>query len=131
LDTNPPAAACLATTVVRRFVVLQLRHHDRASLLSGKLLAILQRSYTKDRDNYDLVWYLSDPAWPQPNLILLNNALVQTGWQTGPLTEGNWREQVRQRLQLLDWKNIQADVRPFVEPGFDISLENLDQVLGK
>ena len=50
VDTNPPAGAGLATTVVRRYVVLQLQHHDRASLLAGKLHAILQRAYTKGRD---------------------------------------------------------------------------------
>ena len=30
-----------------------------------------QRSYTKGRDLYDLIWYLSDPEWPPPNLLLL------------------------------------------------------------
>jgi hypothetical protein len=50
VDTNPPAGAGLATTVVRHFFMLQLQHHDKASLLSGKLHAILQRSYTKGRD---------------------------------------------------------------------------------
>ncbi|MBM3145978.1 MAG: nucleotidyl transferase AbiEii/AbiGii toxin family protein [Chloroflexi bacterium] len=132
IDTNPPAGAGLATTVVRRFVVLQLQHHDKASLLSGKLHAILQRSYTKGRDLYDLLWYLSDPTWPPPNLILLNNALAQTDWQGGALTEGNWRERALERLRLLDWNAILADVRPFVEPGFDLNLlsrANLERVL--
>jgi hypothetical protein len=50
VDTNPPVGAGLATSVVCRFVVLQLHHHDKASLLAGKLHAILQRSYTKGRD---------------------------------------------------------------------------------
>ena len=132
VDTNPPAGAGLATSVVRRFVVLQLQHHDKASLLSGKLHAILQRSYTKGRDIYDLLWYLSDPAWPPPNLVLLNNALRQTNWSGGALNETNWREQVKERLRLLDWSNILADVSPFVEPGFDLSLltlANLEQAL--
>jgi hypothetical protein len=134
VDTHPPAGAGLATTVVRRFTVLQLQHHDKASLLAGKLHAILQRAYTKGRDIYDLLWYLSDPAWPPPNLALLNNALAQTNWQGGVLTEANWRGQVRDHLRLLDWKNIQQDVRPFIEPGFDLkllSLENLERVLGE
>jgi hypothetical protein len=133
VDTNPPAGAGLATTVVRRFVVLQLQHHDKASLLAGKLHAILQRSYTKGRDLYDLLWYLSDPAWPPPNLDLLNNALAQTDWQAGTLTEANWRGRVRERLRRLDWNSLLADVSPFVEPGFDLSLltvANLEQVLG-
>jgi len=134
VDTNPPAGAGLATTVVRRYVVLQLQHHDKASLLAGKLHAILQRAYTKGRDIYDLLWYLSDPTWPTPNLVLLNHALAQTSWQGGTLTEANWRELVRERLRLLDWNAILADVRPFVEPGFDLSLltlANLERVLGE
>jgi hypothetical protein len=132
VDTHPPAGAGLATTVVRRYVLLQLQHHDKASLLSGKLHAILQRAYAKGRDVYDLLWYLSDPSWPLPNLLLLNNALAQTGWQAGLLTESNWRGQVRKRLEGLNWKDIQADVRPFVELGFDLnllSLANLERLL--
>jgi len=133
VDTNPPAGAGLATSVVRRYVVLQLQHHAKASLLSGKLHAILQRSYPKGRDLYDLLWYLSDPSWPPPNLVLLNNALAQTGWQGEVFTAINWRDHVRERLRHLEWENIQADVRPFVEPGFNLgmlSLANLEQVLG-
>ena len=122
VDTNPPQGAGLSTTVVRRFVVLQLHHHDKASLLSGKLHAILQRSYPKGRDIYDLLWYLSDPTWPQPNLVLLNNALVQTNWNGETLTKDNWKEKVGLRLESLNWNGIVNDVRPFVEPGFDLNL---------
>ena len=79
VDTRPPQGAGLETTVVRRHLLLRLQHHDRASLLAGKLHAILQRPWPKGRDFYDLVWYLSDPAWPAPNLVLLNNALAADG----------------------------------------------------
>jgi hypothetical protein len=133
VDTNPPAGAVLTTTVVRRHVTLHLQHHDRSSLLAGKLHAILQRPYLKGRDIYDLLWYLSDPDWPAPNLILLNNALQQTGWDGPPLTESNWRHTVRNRLQTLTWDQVVADVRPFLEPGADLALltrENVMQVLG-
>ena len=132
VDTNPPQGAGLTTTVVRRFVMLQLHHHDKASLLSGKLHAILQRPYTKGRDIYDLLWYLSDPTWPAPNLTLLNNALAQTNWIGGRLTEANWKEQVRLRLETLNWNGIVNDARPFVEPGFNVdllTLANLERVL--
>lgn len=132
VDTNPPAGAVLTTTVVRRYIVLQLQHHDRASLLAGKLHAILQRPYVKGRDLYDLLWYLSDPYWPSPNLILLNNALQQTGWTDAPLTEDNWRQTVWQRLQTVKWAEATADVRPFLEPGADagvLTRENVKQVL--
>jgi len=133
VDTNPPEGASLATSVVRRYVILQLQHHDPASLLAGKLHAILQRPYPKGRDIFDLMWYLSDPRWPAPNLNLLNNALQQTGWQGTHLTDGNWRGIVRERLQVLDWRQVTDDVRPFLESSADPSLltrENLTRVLG-
>ena len=133
VDNNPLQGAGLQTTVVRRFVMLQLQHHDRASLLAGKLHAVLQRPYTKGRDIYDLLWYLSDPGWPQPNLVLLNNALAQTGWEGESLTEENWRGMTLGRLRQLDWSIVFSDVQPFVEPGFNmklLTLENLERVLG-
>jgi hypothetical protein len=132
VDTNPPAGAGLGTSVVRHFVLLQLQHHDKASLLSGKLHAILQRSFAKGRDIYDLLWYLSDPTWPAPNLVLLNNALRQTDWAGEELNETNWRNQIGERLHRLDWSGIPGDVRPFAEPGFDLNLltlANLERVL--
>lgn len=134
VDTNPPAGAALTTTVVRRHVTLHLQHHDRASLLAGKLHAILNRPYTKGRDIYDLLWYLSDPGWPAPNLTLLNNALRQTGWAAPYPNEENWRELARERLHGLAWDRVAADVRPFLEPAADLSLltpENVRQVLGR
>ena len=129
VDTNPPAGAVLATTVVRRHTTLQLQHHDRASLLAGKLHAILQRSYLKGRDIYDLLWYLSDPTWPEPNLILLNNALQQTGWAGASLTGHNWRDVVRNRLQTLTWEQVVADVSPFLGSSADLALLTLKNVM--
>jgi hypothetical protein len=132
VDTRPPAGADLTTTLVRRHLTLRLQHHDPASLLAGKLHAILQRPYPKGRDIYDLIWYLSDPAWPPPNLILLNNALAQTGWKQGPLEPDNWRGAVRERLEEVDWTRIVADVRPFLESPSEVSLlsrESLDLLL--
>jgi hypothetical protein len=103
-------------------VLLRLQHHDRASLLAGKLHAILQRPYPKGRDFYDLVWYLSDRDWPAPNLAFLNNALAQTGWTRGPLSEKTWASAVRGRLRSIKWEALAADVAPFLESSEDRAL---------
>lgn len=128
VDTRPPEGAVLETTVVRRHEILHLQHHDRASLLAGKLHAALQRRFTKGRDLYDLIWYLSDPSWPPPNLELLNNALAQTGWSDDQLTEATWRKPVRNRLEKLDWPAAVADVKPFLESPGDLALLTQDSV---
>jgi hypothetical protein len=129
VDTNPPDGAVLTTSVVRRHVLLHLQHHDRASLLAGKLHAILQRPYAKGRDIYDLLWYLSDPDWPAPNLTLLNNALRQTGWTGDHLTGQSWQAIVRNHLQTLSWDRLVADVRPFLAPGNDADLLTFENVM--
>jgi predicted nucleotidyltransferase component of viral defense system len=132
VDTNPPAGAGLETTLIRRHVTLRLQHHDRASLLAGKLHALFQRRYVKGRDLYDLVWYLSDPNWPDPNLTLLQNALQQTGWE-GPFPdERNWRDILCQRLGVIDWKQSVSDVSPFLERSHEVALltrENFEKLL--
>ena len=133
VDTRPPQGAGLETTLVRRYVLLNLQHHDRASLLAGKLHALLQRPYLKGRDLYDLAWYLGAPDWPPPNLALLNNALTQTGWSGPPLTPDTWREILRTHLGEIPWEQALPDVGPFLpspQESARLTRENLDRLLG-
>ena len=84
------------------------------------------------RDLYDVLWYLSDPRWPQPNLPLLNAALGQTRW-TGPeITSLNWQEVIASAVVKMDWDKARADVLPFLERSEDIeqlTLANLTKLL--
>jgi len=129
VDTNPPGGAVLDTSLVRRHVLLNLQHHDRASLLSGKLHAILQRPYLKGRDLYDLIWYLSDKDWPDLNLVLLNNALSQTEWAGPVITVENWREIVRSKIETISFEQALDDVRPFLGASEDIDLVTKNNLL--
>ncbi|MCY4486167.1 MAG: nucleotidyl transferase AbiEii/AbiGii toxin family protein [Deltaproteobacteria bacterium] len=107
--------------------------HDRATLLGGKLHALLQRPYTKGRDLYDLIWYLGDPGWPAPNLTLLDAALRQTGWEGDTIHADNWRTTILGRLDALAWDRVAADVRPFLERAEDVvwvTRENAARLLG-
>ena len=122
LDTRPPAGAGIATSLVRRHVTLNLCHHDQSSLLAGKLHAIFTRSWTKGRDLFDLIWYLSDRQWPKPNLDFLNAALQQSGWKGPHITTGNLTTELRLRLGKLDWGHVRVDVEPFLERTSDIHL---------
>jgi predicted nucleotidyltransferase component of viral defense system len=129
LDTSPPAGAGFQTTLVRRHVTLNLVHYDKASLLAGKMHALLTRKYTKGRDLYDLVWYLADRTWPSPNLVLLNAALTQTGW-SGPIaTPDNWRSLLIGRMDHFAWDTVRADVQPFLERPDDADLITRENVM--
>lgn len=115
IDTNPPSGANLETSIVRRHCLLNLQHYDKGSLLAGKLHALLTRKYIKGRDVYDLMWYLSDRTWPEPNIVLLNNALKQTGLSGPEMTAANWRKEIALRVSQYDWHKVIADVHPFIE----------------
>lgn len=114
IDTNPPLNAGLMTTPLNKYVPINLQHHDPATLLAGKLGAILQRVYLKGRDIYDLWWYLSQPNWPEPNFLYLNNALRQGDWDGDLLTASNWRDIIRQQVSSLTWPLVLEDVESFI-----------------
>jgi hypothetical protein len=128
LDIRPPAGGRTETTVVRRHVLLRLMHYDRAALLAGKLHAILTRPYTKGRDLYDLMWYLSDPGWPGPDVDFLGAALAQTGWAGPKPAEESWAGIVDKRLDEIDWPKAVEDVKPFVERIDDLAMMTREEM---
>ena len=119
----------MQTSIVRRHVLLNLLHYDKESLLAGKLHALIHRSHVKGRDLYDLVWYLSDPTWPEPNLRLLKASLNQTGMELTETQVIEWRKLVAERVAGMDWDLVIADVRPFLERAEDIALLTKENVL--
>ena len=94
----------------------------------GKLHAALSRAYTNGRDLFDLVWYLTDRTWPEPNFTFLNNALAQTGWPGPKLTSANWRRIVTKRMEEIHWDRAVKDVSPFLERPQDVNLLTLENV---
>jgi len=122
IDTNPPPGVMTSTTIIRRFVTLNILHYNKASLFAGKLHAILSRQYTKGRDLYDLVWFLSDRTWPGPNLELLNAALKQTQWKGPLITRDNIQDVFLTRITHLRWDNVSKDLQPFIERPENLAL---------
>ena len=118
IDLNPPKGADIDTTLIQRFFPIAVRHYDLASLFAGKLHALAARPYAKGRDWFDLVWYLTERKDLQPNLALLQNALIQTGHME--ISAAKWRDEIRRRLRSLNWEEIVADLRPFLERQSDL-----------
>lgn len=130
IDTNPPLHATTTVSIVRRHVLLNLLHYDKPSLLAGKLHALLNRSYSKGRDVYDLMWYLSDSSWPEPNLAFLQASLAQTGMTMSDRQVANWRSLIGDRIAAMDWDLVIADVSPFLERSEELAMLNRENVLG-
>ena len=120
VDTNPPAGAITTTSRIRRHVSVRVRHHDKSSLLTGKLLAVLNRPWPKGRDFYDLWWYLEQDAWPEPNLPMLNAGMAQQDKNADQLTPDNWRQRVADRLAQAPWDRVIKELSRFVESEDDV-----------
>ncbi len=115
VDTNPPKGWTCENTVVRRHSLLNLNHYTKPSLLAGKVHALLCRTYTKGRDYYDLMWYLTGQEHLEPNFVQLNNALSQSDWKGPPLNSNNWKALLIERVNNTDFKKVSEDVDPFLE----------------
>jgi predicted nucleotidyltransferase component of viral defense system len=129
IDCNPPAGADTDSTIIRKHFFLHLWHYHISSLFSGKIHALLTRKWTKGRDIYDLIWYLTLTNKVEPNFTHLNNALVQTGWKEQPLTPQNWKIFIADYLKKLDWDSVINDVRDFLENPEDVDLLDRNNVL--
>ncbi len=134
IDTNPPEGGSTSVTLIRKYILLNILHYDKASLFAGKIHAILARKYTKGRDLFDLIWILASPDWPIPNFVLLNNALKQTGWVGPEMNAENWKDIIVLHIADKNWQKAAEDVLPFLEREGDkylLTLENCKDLLNK
>lgn len=134
VDTNPPEGASLKTNIVNKYFPISFLSYDINSLFAGKLSALLSRKYTKGRDFFDLGWYLSKWKDISPNMILLENALKQTGWKKEFPSRDNWRDFIYKVVKETDWNKVKQDVQNFLENPSDadiFSKENILELLKK
>ncbi|MGM0442133.1 MAG: nucleotidyl transferase AbiEii/AbiGii toxin family protein [Elusimicrobiota bacterium] len=115
LDTNPPAGAEIERKVKNKFFLLGFNIYNFPSLFAGKLHALLFRTYTKGRDWYDLLWYLTGEEKLRPNFVLLNNAIKQTDEHHKQVTEKNWKKTLKKRIDKCDFKKVRDEVNKFLE----------------
>ena len=124
IDSCPPVGAESVRTVINRHLMFAVRHHSLPSLMAGKIHALVTRKYSKGRDWYDLLWYLSRRPSTEPNLTLLQNALDQTQGP-GTFRAGDWREMLSEKAQDVKFPQLLQDVEPFLERPQEASLLTL------
>jgi len=127
IDSCPPTGAESVRTVINRHLMFAVRHHSLPSLMAGKIHALVTRKYSKGRDWYDLLWYLSRRPSTEPNLTLLQNALDQTQGP-GAFRAGDWREMLSEKAQDVNFPQILQDLEPFLERPQDASLLTLAHI---
>jgi len=129
IDTNPPEGAVLRSDIVNKYFPISFLSYDLSSLLAGKIHAIMSRKYTKGRDYFDIGWYLSRWHELTPNINLLKNALIQTGFKGEIPSEENWRECLCDVLEKTDWEKVKEDVENFLENSSDLAVFTKESVL--
>ena len=119
IDVNPPAGSGEATTFLDFPADYEVRHQDLASNFALKIHALLCRGFLKGRDWFDFSWYVSRGV--TPNLVLLQNALVQAGpWagHTSLRADMPWlNNSLSSVIGSITWKEAATDVERFLRPG--------------
>jgi predicted nucleotidyltransferase component of viral defense system len=122
VDSRPPSGGIETSSVYNSNFMFYMLHYDLASLFAGKVHALLCREYTKGRDWYDLLWYLTKFKDLEPNFIMLNNAFAQTSRKPVKLTADNWKAEIRKTVETLDWAKVRNDVSWLLEDSSELGL---------
>lgn len=128
IDTKPPPGWHTRISVINRTFIFTVTHFDLESLYALKLHACFYRKYTKGRDFYDLIWYLSKKI--TPNFTLLNNAVNQTEGKDPHITADNFHDFLDQNLTQIDFAKTRKDVERFLEDKSELKLFDRKLILG-
>jgi len=117
IDCNPPEGSGFKYAYLDFPIDFEVCHQDVESNFALKIHALLCRGYLKGRDWYDFGWYISQGVIP--NLLLLQNALIQYGpWQDQEINiDLEWLvNTLSEKIHSIDWKIAAADVERFMKP---------------
>ena len=120
IDTNPPKGGNLTTTLVNKTYIINITHFDLPSAFATKLHMCFYRKFTKGRDFYDFIWYVSKKV--KPNYTLLNNAIEQTEGASPCLNEGNFKEFLLRNIKRINFNQVKKDVERFLEDKGELKL---------
>lgn len=117
IDCNPPLGSGFEYSYLDFPVDFEVGHQDMSSNFALKIHALLCRPYLKGRDWYDFNWYIAQGV--KPNLLLLQNALIQYGpWEGQELDiDQDWlANALGEKILSVEWKVAAADVERFLKP---------------
>ena len=127
IDTNPPKGWTTQVTLINKTYIFTVTHFDLSSLYALKLHACFYRKYTKGRDFYDLIWYLSKKS--EPNYLLLNNAIKQTEKSVVKINKNNFTDFLCKKIEKIDFKKVKRDVERFLEDKNELRLFDKNLIL--
>lgn len=120
VDTHPPLAARLESDLIQKDFLFTVVHHDLSTLCAGKILAFLYRKYTKGRDIYDLIWFLTRKT--AVNKEFFENGLFQATGEKGSWSKEQLIENLSSKMEGLNFNTIADDVKPFLDDPYEARL---------
>lgn len=117
IDCNPPAGSDFDYTYLDFPVDFEVCHQDLSSNFALKTHALLCRHHLKGRDWYDFNWYIAQGV--KPNLLLLQNALIQYGpWKGQKINvDEKWLfTELGKKIASIKWQDAAEDVKRFLKP---------------
>jgi len=127
VDTNPPLGGVSVGGMMNKYFTFRVVHYDLPSLFAGKLHACLYRNYTKGRDWYDFIWYVSKKV--RPNFALLKNAVLQTEKKDLEIDEAGLGDFLVESIKGVDFKSLRQDVERFLEDPAELSIFDPDAII--
>ena len=125
VDANPPAGSGFDYVYLDFPTDFEVCHQDLRSNFALKIHALLCRPYVNGRDWYDFTWYIRQGV--SPNLPHLQNALIQYGPWEGQenlvIDEGWVRDELKKKIDSIEWAVAAADVAPFLKLNEQESLQ--------
>jgi len=115
IDTNPPGGSDFQSHFINFPYSFSIVSQDLPSLFASKCHALLCRPYTKGRDWFDFVWYVSKKI--VPNYIHLSDAINQKGpWKNqNIIVTKSWLVQtLTDKIKTIDWAKAKSDAENFL-----------------
>ena len=112
IDALPPPGFVSEIIMINKNFLFKVRCYELPSLFAAKLHAVLFRKYTKGRDYYDLLWFMTRKI--PVNYELLTNATAQTEQKALPMNREALKRLLAAKLDHANFIHIRNDVRPFL-----------------
>jgi predicted nucleotidyltransferase component of viral defense system len=116
VDTRPPLGFETEEKLLLRPFSFYVKCFTISDLFAGKMHALLFRKWkdnVKGRDWYDLEWYIRKGV-PLDLHHFLMRARDSGDWEKPGITEKEFRELLRHKIDTVDFNRVKADISPFI-----------------
>ncbi|HMI62731.1 MAG TPA: nucleotidyl transferase AbiEii/AbiGii toxin family protein [Puia sp.] len=116
VDTEPPLGFETEEKLLLRPFSFYVKCFALSDLFAGKMHALLFRKWknnVKGRDWYDLEWYIKRGA-PLHLQHFLRRAQDSGDWKKDTITEEEFRELLREKIDGVDMNRVKADISRFI-----------------